>query len=210
MTTGSALRLSKARSKHRLTIHDLGDEHCMHPATIRLPPLRVACSLRAVPNALLTRLLVRAPALRRVSPAAVAAAPVRLLLCRGGTPACQAPPSQSPSTPRGGISLARRREGWRAFASAASSTTAEDAERDQRKPVEPVKRQRFDMVYDHVTLTDDERELFKLLCASHPSILPPCTLILARLYHPPVHCSTLHMSPCGDPSALARRAAGSS
>ena len=140
----------------------------MHRATIRLRPLRVACSLRAVPNALLTRLLVRAPgASRRASPAAVAAAPVRLLLLgRGGTPYNHTPPPSPSASARRGIPLARRRESWRAFA---SSTTAEDAEqRDQRTPVEPVKRQRFDMVYDHVTLTDDERELFKLLCETHP------------------------------------------
>lgn len=179
----------------------------MHRATIRLRPLRVACSLRAVPNALLTRLLVRVPASRRAPPAVVAAAPVRLLLCRGGTPACRPPPPQSPSTPRGGHPLARRRESWRAFASAASSTTAEDAEQDQRKPVEPVKRQRFDMVYDHVTLTDDERELFKLLCATHPSISHHAPSHLARVYRLPVHNCTLCMLLCGEPSALARRAA---
>jgi hypothetical protein len=153
--------------------------------------LRVACScsLRA---ALLSRLL-RGP--RRASAAVVAA-------CSQPPPPTRSPHAPPLWTARGVVSVtppARRRDRdcWRAFAS--SAPTAEDT-----KPLLPLTPTRYDMVYETVTLTDEERELFKLLyvrfaaSTHHPQSPTQAQFTPAGpVYRPPTHSSTFHLTVSG-------------
>jgi hypothetical protein len=140
--------------------------------------LRVACScsLRA---ALLSRLL-RGP--RRASAAVVAA-------CSQPPPPTRSPHAPPLWTARGVVSVtppARRRDRdcWRAFAS--SAPTAEDT-----KPLLPLTPTRYDMVYETVTLTDEERELFKLLYVRFASQRITLSRPPKHSSHPPGLCTVL-------------------